>query len=149
MRIAQFLTRTANMFVWAKEWWTLYRSGCKRPRWLPFKAVVGSGLSSEHREVFCPSSARSRITYMFVWLRHGSSGHFILNFGSLFCCCGRGSQCKAEKRPLQHATRKLRVCYTHTNARQTCDGMCVPTTALKVYLSYLLLKLGAITVYVF
>jgi len=31
-----------------------------------FRSVVGSGLSSEHREVFCPSSARSRITYMFV-----------------------------------------------------------------------------------
>jgi len=31
-----------------------------------YKPVVGSGLSSEHREVLCPSSARSRITYMFV-----------------------------------------------------------------------------------
>jgi len=31
-----------------------------------YRAVVGSGLSCEHREVFCPSSARSRITYMFV-----------------------------------------------------------------------------------
>jgi len=51
------------------------------------RTVVGSVLSSEHREVFCPSSARSRITYMFV-----------CNFGALFCCCGRGSQCKAEKR---------------------------------------------------
>jgi len=31
---------------------------------------------------------------------------------------------------LHHAARKLRVCYTHTNARQTFDGMCVTTTAL-------------------
>jgi len=31
---------------------------------------------------------------------------------------------------VQHAARKLRVCYTHTNTRQTYDGMCVPTTDL-------------------
>jgi len=31
---------------------------------------------------------------------------------------------------VQHTARKLCVCYTHTNTRQTCDGMCVPTTDL-------------------
>jgi len=41
------------------------KSGSPLQRHRLCKPVVGSGLSSKHREVFCPSSARSRITYMF------------------------------------------------------------------------------------
>jgi len=94
--------------------------------------VVGSGLSSEHREVFCPSSARSRITYMFVWLRHGSSGHFFSTSARFFVAVAEDLSAKQRNVSLQHAARKLRVCYTHTNARQTCDDMCVPTTDLNL-----------------
>jgi len=34
--------------------------------------------------------------------------------------------CKAENVTLQRAPRQFRVFYTHTNARQTSDGVCRP-----------------------
>jgi len=55
------LKKILNQIQIKKEHITNIYKDCKET----FTPVVGSGLSSEHREVFCPSSARSRITYMF------------------------------------------------------------------------------------
>jgi len=79
-------------------------------------AVVGSGLSCEHREVFCPSSARSRIN---VHVRVTSAwvfGSFFLTSARFFVAAAEDLSAKQRNVSLQHAARKLRVCYTHTNA---------------------------------
>jgi len=88
---------------------------------IAFRSGVGSGLSSEHREVFCPSSARSRMGLRVIFF--SASALF-------FVAVAKDLSAKQRIVRVQHAARKLRVCYAHTNSRQTCDGMCVPTTAL-------------------
>jgi len=75
-------------------------------------------------------------------------------FGSFFFSAsarifvGAAEDISAKQRNvrLQHAARKLRVCYTHTNERQTCDGMCVPTTVVmsKTSLLFLVMKDGSL-----
>jgi len=56
---------------------------------------------------------------------------FFSTSARFFVAAAEDLSAKQRNVSLQHAARKLRVCYTHTNARQTCDGMCVPTTDLK------------------
>jgi len=55
---------------------------------------------------------------------------FFSTSARFFVAVAEDLSAKQRNVSLQHAARKLRVCYTHTNARQTCDDMCVPTTAL-------------------
>jgi len=55
---------------------------------------------------------------------------FFSTSARFFVAAAEDLSAKQRNVSLQHAARKLRVCYTHTNARQTCDGMCVPTTDL-------------------
>jgi len=56
---------------------------------------------------------------------------FFSTSARFFVAAAEDLSAKQRNVSLQHAARKLRVSYTHTNARQTCDGMCVPTTALE------------------
>jgi len=53
---------------------------------------------------------------------------FVSTSALFFVAAAEDLSAKQRNVSLQQAARKLRVCYTHTNARQSCDGMCVPTT---------------------
>jgi len=50
---------------------------------------------------------------------------FFSTWARFFVAAAEDLSAKQRSVSLQHVAHKLRVCYTHTNARQTCDGMCV------------------------